>query len=79
MENSVDCITVRQNSPDRDFGTKSSKTNQNLCIRPSHKKVIKNQSLSSPMKLRDLPSQNRPRERFIKHGAEALSDAERVE
>jgi len=31
MENSVDCVTLRQNSPDRDFGTKSNKTNQNLC------------------------------------------------
>src|SRR3989344_8213619 len=31
MENSVDCVAVRQNSPDRDFGTKSSKINQNLC------------------------------------------------
>ena len=31
MENSVDHVTVRQNSPDRDFGTKSNKTNQNLC------------------------------------------------
>ena len=31
MENSVDCITIRQNSPDRDFGTKSNKINQNLC------------------------------------------------
>src|SRR3990167_6593615 len=28
------------------------------------------------MKLLDLPSQNRPRERFHKHGPEALSDAE---
>ena len=32
MENSVDCVALRQNSPDRDFGTKSNKTNQNLCI-----------------------------------------------
>ena len=31
MENSVDCVTPRENSPDRDFGTKSNKTNQNLC------------------------------------------------
>src|SRR3989344_2932407 len=31
MENSVDCVALRQNSPDRDFGTKSNKTNQNLC------------------------------------------------
>jgi len=28
------------------------------------------------MKIRDLPEQNRPRERFLKHGPEALSDAE---
>jgi len=28
------------------------------------------------MKIRDLPSQNRPRERFLKHGPEALSNAE---
>jgi len=28
------------------------------------------------MKIKDLPSQNRPRERFLKYGAEALSDAE---
>ena len=28
------------------------------------------------MKLKDLPEQNRPRERFVKHGPEALSDAE---
>lgn len=28
------------------------------------------------MKIKDLPEQNRPRERFIKHGPEALSDAE---
>ena len=28
------------------------------------------------MKILDLPAQNRPRERFLKHGAEALSDAE---
>src|SRR3989344_133521 len=31
LENSVDCVALRQNSPDRDFGTKSNKTNQNLC------------------------------------------------
>jgi len=31
MENSVDCVAIRQNSPDRDFGTKSNKINQNLC------------------------------------------------
>ena len=28
------------------------------------------------MKIKDLPEQNRPRERFLKHGAEVLSDAE---
>ena len=28
------------------------------------------------MKIKDLPEQNRPRERFIKHGPEALSDSE---
>ncbi|MEK6882824.1 MAG: UPF0758 domain-containing protein, partial [Nanoarchaeota archaeon] len=28
------------------------------------------------MKIHDLPEQNRPRERFLNHGAEALSDAE---
>ncbi|MEX0933086.1 MAG: UPF0758 domain-containing protein [Candidatus Pacearchaeota archaeon] len=28
------------------------------------------------MKIKDLPEQNRPRERFLKHGKEALSDAE---
>lgn len=28
------------------------------------------------MKIKDLPSQNRPRERFLKHGPEALSDSE---
>ena len=28
------------------------------------------------MKIHDLPKQNRPRERFLKHGPEALSDAE---
>jgi len=28
------------------------------------------------MKIRDLPEQNRPRERFLKHGPEVLSDAE---
>jgi len=28
------------------------------------------------MKIKDLPPQNRPRERFLKHGAETLSDAE---
>jgi len=28
------------------------------------------------MKILDLPPQNRPRERFLKHGPEALSDAE---
>src|SRR3989344_9491257 len=31
MENSVDCVAISQNSPDRDFGTKSNKINQNLC------------------------------------------------
>ena len=28
------------------------------------------------MKIKDLPKQNRPRERFLKHGPEVLSDAE---
>ncbi|MFH1801813.1 MAG: DNA repair protein RadC [archaeon] len=28
------------------------------------------------MKIKDLPEQNRPRERFLKHGPETLSDAE---
>ncbi len=28
------------------------------------------------MKIKDLPEQNRPRERFLKHGPEVLSDAE---
>ncbi len=28
------------------------------------------------MKIHDMPEQNRPRERFLKHGAQALSDAE---
>jgi len=28
------------------------------------------------MKIHDMPKQNRPRERFLKHGPEALSDAE---
>jgi len=28
------------------------------------------------MKIKDLPQQNRPRERFLKHGPETLSDAE---
>jgi len=28
------------------------------------------------MKIKDLPKQNRPRERFLKHGPEALSDSE---
>lgn len=28
------------------------------------------------MKIKDLPEQNRPRERFLKYGPEALSDAE---
>ena len=28
------------------------------------------------MKIKDLPTQNRPRERFLKLGPEALSDAE---
>jgi len=28
------------------------------------------------MKIKDLPEQNRPRERFLKQGPEALSDAE---
>ena len=28
------------------------------------------------MKILDLPEQNRPRERFLKHGPETLSDAE---
>jgi len=28
------------------------------------------------MKIKDLPEQNRPRERFLKVGPEALSDAE---
>src|SRR4030043_2459512 len=28
------------------------------------------------MKIKDLPEQNRPRERFVKQGPEALSDAE---
>ena len=28
------------------------------------------------MKIKDLPKQNRPRERFLKHGPETLSDAE---
>ncbi len=28
------------------------------------------------MKIKDIPKQNRPRERFLKHGKEALSDAE---
>ncbi len=28
------------------------------------------------MKIRDLPKQNRPRERFLKHGTSTLSDAE---
>ena len=28
------------------------------------------------MKIKDLPEQNRPRERFLKHGPEALSDSE---
>ena len=31
MENSVDCVFIGKNSPDRDFGTKGSKINQNLC------------------------------------------------
>ncbi len=31
MENSVDCATRFQNSPDREFDTKSNKTNQILC------------------------------------------------
>jgi len=31
MGNSVDCVIPRENSQDRDFGTKSNKTNQNLC------------------------------------------------
>jgi len=28
------------------------------------------------MKIKNLPEQNRPRERFLKHGPEALSDSE---
>ena len=28
------------------------------------------------MKIKDLPEQNRPRERFVKYGVEALSDAD---
>ncbi len=28
------------------------------------------------MKIKDLPEQNRPRERFLKYGPEILSDAE---
>jgi len=28
------------------------------------------------MKIKDLPEQNRPRERFLKHGPEVLSDSE---
>ncbi len=28
------------------------------------------------MKIKEMPEQNRPRERFLKHGPEVLSDAE---
>ncbi len=28
------------------------------------------------MRIKDMPKNNRPRERFLKHGPEALSDAE---
>jgi len=28
------------------------------------------------MKIKDMPEQNRPRERFLKYGVEVLSDAE---
>ncbi len=28
------------------------------------------------MRIKDLPDSSKPRERFLKHGAEALSDAE---
>ena len=43
MENSVDRVAIRENSPDRDFSTKSNKINQNLCnmlIRKASKKDI---------------------------------------
>jgi len=42
MGNSVDCVALRQNSPDRDFGTKSNKTNQNLCIKHKFDVIIFN-------------------------------------
>src|SRR3989338_4482233 len=31
MENSVDCVILHSNSPDREFGTKSDSINQILC------------------------------------------------
>ena len=42
----------------------------------SHANIINIPSPFTSMKIHDMPEQNRPRERFLKHGPEALSDAE---
>ncbi|MDP4039277.1 MAG: DNA repair protein RadC [Candidatus Pacearchaeota archaeon] len=42
----------------------------------SYKKLLNPPSLVHYMKIKDLPEQNRPRERFLKHGPVALSDSE---
>lgn len=42
----------------------------------NYKKVINPESYILIMKIKDLPEQNRPRERFLEKGPEALSDAE---
>ena len=38
--------------------------------------MIKQEKLLNKMKIKDLPDSSKPRERFLKHGPESLSDAE---
>ena len=42
----------------------------------TYKKVIKIVYCYNSMKIKDLPDSSKPRERFLKHGPESLSDAE---
>jgi hypothetical protein len=42
----------------------------------SYKKLLNPIILYVNMKIKDIPEQNRPRERFLKYGPEALSDSE---
>lgn len=44
--------------------------------RKYYKKLLNPSSRNISMKIKDLPEQNRPRERFLKHGPDALSDSE---